>query len=47
MKSNKKLINIQEKLDECKDMNKYKLYGELITFTIKLYIFSLNLPNES
>ena len=30
-KSNKKLINIQEKLNECKDMDQYKLYGELIT----------------
>ena len=30
-KYRKKLITIQEKLNECKDMEKYKLYGELIT----------------
>ena len=30
-KSNKKLVTIQEKLLECKEMDKYKLYGELIT----------------
>ena len=30
-KQNKKLKNIQEKLEECKEMDKYKLYGELIT----------------
>ena len=30
-KQNKKLANIQEKLEECKQMDKYKLYGELIT----------------
>ena len=30
-KQNKKLANIQEKLEECKEMDKYKLYGELIT----------------
>jgi len=29
-KYNKRLININEKLKECKDMDKYKLYGELI-----------------
>ena len=29
-KYNKKLINIQEKLKECEDMEKYRLYGELI-----------------
>lgn len=30
-KCNKKLINIKEKLNECNEMDKYKLYGELIT----------------
>lgn len=30
-KIHKKLENINTKLEECKDMNKYKLYGELIT----------------
>lgn len=30
-KYNKKLAVIQEKLNECGDMDKYKLYGELIT----------------
>lgn len=30
-KYNKKLININEKLKECENMEKYKLYGELIT----------------
>ena len=30
-KYEKRLINIDEKLSECKDMEKYKLYGELIT----------------
>lgn len=30
-KYNKRLININEKLQECEDMDKYKLYGELIT----------------
>lgn len=29
-KYNKRLINIDAKLKECKDMDKYKLYGELI-----------------
>lgn len=30
-KYNKKLASMQEKLNQCKDMDKYKLYGELIT----------------
>lgn len=30
-KYEKRLVNIDEKLSECKNMNKYKLYGELIT----------------
>ena len=30
-KYKKRLLNIDEKLNECKDMDKYKLYGELIT----------------
>ena len=30
-KYKKRLINIDNKLSECKDMDKYKLYGELIT----------------
>lgn len=30
-KYNKRLENINSKLDECKDMDKYNLYGELIT----------------
>ena len=30
-KYEKRLHNIDEKLEECKNMNKYKLYGELIT----------------
>ena len=30
-KYEKRLSNIDSKLDECKNMNKYKLYGELIT----------------
>ena len=30
-KYEKRLENIDEKLDECKNMDKYKLYGELIT----------------
>lgn len=44
-KYNKKLINIQEKLDECKDMDKYKLYGELITSN--LYKINNNINLES
>ena len=30
-KYNKRLLNINQKLEECEDMDKYKLYGELIT----------------
>ena len=30
-KYNKRLVNINEKLHECDDMEKYKIYGELIT----------------
>lgn len=30
-KYNKRLANINEKLEECKDMDKYRLYGELLT----------------
>ena len=30
-KYNKRLYNINEKLEECKDMDKYRIYGELIT----------------
>ena len=30
-KYQKRLSNIDKKLEECKDMNKYKIYGELIT----------------
>ena len=30
-KYNKRLININEKLHECDDMDKYRIYGELIT----------------
>ena len=30
-KYNSRLINIDKKLDECKNMDIYKLYGELIT----------------
>ena len=44
-KSNKKLINIQEKLLECKEMDKYKLYGELITSN--LYKINNNINIDS
>lgn len=30
-KYNKRLVNINEKLQECADMDKYRIYGELIT----------------
>ncbi len=30
-KYNKRLVNIQNKLEQCEDRDKYKLYGELIT----------------
>ena len=44
-KQNKKLANIQEKLEECKDMDKYKLYGELITSN--LYRINNNINIDS
>ena len=37
-KVNTKLININKKLQECEDINKYKLYGELLT--ANLYSFN-------
>ena len=44
-KSNKKLINIKEKLEECKEMDAYKLYGELITSN--LYKINNNINIDS
>lgn len=44
-KSNKKLINIQEKLLECKEMDKYKLYGELITSNLYRINNNINIDN--
>ena len=44
-KSNKKLINIKEKLEECNEMDKYKLYGELITSN--LYKINNNINIDS
>lgn len=45
-KYNKRLLNINQKLDECKNMDTYKLYGELIT--ANLYkIKNENLKNIS
>ena len=44
-KSNKKLINIQEKLLECKEMDKYKLYGELITSNLYKINNNINIDN--
>lgn len=44
-KYNKKLINIQEKLTECNDMDKYKLYGELITSNLYKIDNNINLDN--
>ena len=44
-KYNKKLAFIQEKLNECKDMDKYKLYGELITSN--LYKINNNINIDS
>lgn len=44
-KYNKKLLNIQSKLKECKDMEKYRLYGELITSN--LYKINNNINLES
>lgn len=40
-KYNKRLYNINEKLNECKDMDKYRIYGELIT--ANLY----KIPNQN
>lgn len=42
---NKKLDIIKEKLNECKDMDKYKLYGELITSN--LYKINNNINIDS
>ena len=36
-KIKKKLININHKIEECKGMDQYKLYGELITANMYLY----------
>jgi len=44
-KYNKKLINIQSKLSECKDMEKYKLYGELITSNLYKINNNINIDN--
>lgn len=44
-KYNKKLLNIQSKLKECEDMEKYRLYGELITSN--LYKINNNINLES
>ena len=44
-KYNKKLITIQEKLDECKNMEQYQLYGELITSNLYRIDQHINLEN--
>ena len=44
-KYNKKLLNIQNKLDECKDMDTYKLYGELITANLYKINNNFNVSN--
>ena len=36
-KIKKKLVNINHKIEECKGMDQYKLYGELITANMYLY----------
>lgn len=36
-KIRKKLVNINQKIEDCKSMDLYKLYGELITANIYLY----------
>ena len=36
-KIKKKLVNINQKIDECKNMDIYKLYGELITANMYLF----------
>ena len=43
-KYEKRLINIDKKLDECKDMEKYRIYGELITANL-YQIQNYNLEN--
>lgn len=42
---NKKLLNIQNKLNECKDMEIYKLYGELITANLYKINNNFNISN--
>jgi len=44
-KYNKKLDVIKEKLEECKDMDKYKLYGELITSNLYKINNNINIDN--
>ena len=44
-KYNKKLLNIQEKIIECQDMDKYKLYGELITSNLYRINNNINIDN--
>ena len=44
-KYNKKLVTIQEKINECKDMDKYKLYGELITSNLYKINNNINIDN--
>ena len=44
-KYNKKLLNIQNKLNECKDMDTYKLYGELITANLYKINNNFNISN--
>ena len=44
-KYNKKLINIKEKLDDCNEMDKYKLYGELITSNLYRINNNINLDS--
>ena len=44
-KYNKKLVNIQEKLKECEDMEKYRLYGELITSNLYKINNNINIEN--
>ena len=41
----KKLVNIQEKLKECEDMEKYRLYGELITSNLYKINNNINIEN--
>ena len=44
-KYNKKLIVIQEKLNECNDMEQYKLYGELIIANLYKINNNINIEN--